>query len=433
MARFRVVGREDQASSYVDPTEGEYTTKTPGGQVTLPSQSAPDPTDLTAEGVPEGIRLSWTNPAARLFEWVYIYDSPDGTWANASLRKIVRENTAEISYPAGTLRYFWIRFIQYDGVFGNRFPDSDTSTIDAVAGVDDVDAIQAATVSDGSFTYPQTTFPAVEAAAFSETLTFTAPARINCRVDVTADIYVEKTGGGGLVNVQSGVYVRALVAGSEVWRKEVNLSNRSSADLNARSVIDVPAGQTIQAQLIIDRNSFGDSGVWQPETFSWENVSFEMRVYRVSTTDAPVTPPDDTTTFTGAMTIPNEGETLLLEQTLQRDNTDRDANLQVALFTNSSLTLETATEAALTEPSGGSYARQSLTDASWSVTDDTGSYVNIDFTPSGASWSNVYGVALVTQASGGTPRILSIIADQDAPVTVADGETYRVSFEATAA
>ncbi len=133
------------------------------------------------------------------------------------------------------------------------------------------------------------------------------------------------------------------------------------------------------------------------------------------------------------MAIPDEGETLILNLLLKRTLTDRDANLEVLLYTNSSLTLETATEAALTEPSGGGYARKALTDASWTVSGDEGTYAAQDFTPSGAAWAGVYGAAVVTNAAGGTKRILGIAAYASAPITVADGETFRVDLTALVA
>ncbi len=133
------------------------------------------------------------------------------------------------------------------------------------------------------------------------------------------------------------------------------------------------------------------------------------------------------------MTIPNESETLILNILLKRTLTDRDADLEVLLYTNSSLNLETATEAALTEPSTGGYARKTLTDGSWTVSGDEGTYAAQDFTPSGATFPSVYGAAVVTKSAGGTQRIVGIAAYSSAPVTVADGETLRVDLTALVA
>ena len=62
---------------------------------------------------------------------------------------------------------------------------------------------------------------------------------------------------------------------------------------------------------------------------------------------------------------PDEGETVSLNILLKKILTDRDADLEIGLFTNSSPG-ETITEATLTEPSTGGYARKTLTDANWS-------------------------------------------------------------------
>ena len=130
------------------------------------------------------------------------------------------------------------------------------------------------------------------------------------------------------------------------------------------------------------------------------------------------------------MAIPDEAETLLLNVLLKRTLTDRDADLELLLYTNAALTLETATEAALTEPSGGGYARVSLTDGSWTVDGDEATYAAVDFTPSGAAWAGVYGAAVVTKSAGGTQRIVGINAYEAAPITIGDGETFRVNLTA---
>ena len=45
------------------------------------------------------------------------------------------------------------------------------------------------------------------------------------------------------------------------------------------------------------------------------------------------------------MSIPDEGETLILNVLLKRILTDRDADLELLLYTNAGLNLETATKA----------------------------------------------------------------------------------------
>ena len=123
---------------------------------------------------------------------------------------------------------------------------------------------------------------------------------------------------------------------------------------------------------------------------------------------------------------PNEGELFIAEQIFSN-------NLQLLLFTNTSLT-DTSVYADVTEPSTGAYARINLTGASWTLTSDTGtgvtgciaSYATQTFVPSGATWSNIYGAAIVTTEA--TPRILAFIIDTTVPVTVADGDGYPVAL-----
>ena len=133
------------------------------------------------------------------------------------------------------------------------------------------------------------------------------------------------------------------------------------------------------------------------------------------------------------MTIPNEGETLALELILSRILTDRDANMELGLYTNSGLDLETATEAALTEPSDGGYARKVLTDGTWVISGDDGSHVALDFTAVTTPMTGIQGTFIATNAAVGTKRILSIIAYPSAPLSIPVGEALRINLAATGA
>jgi hypothetical protein len=80
--------------------------------------------------------------------------------------------------------------------------------------------------------------------------------------------------------------------------------------------------------------------------------------------------------------LPNEGETFIANMVIKNVNTDRGTNLQLVLFTNSSIG-ETITAATLTQPTNaGGYAVKTLTDGSWTVTDDTATYAAQTFTAS---------------------------------------------------
>ena len=84
--------------------------------------------------------------------------------------------------------------------------------------------------------------------------------------------------------------------------------------------------------------------------------------------------------------VPNEGEALIASLVMQRVLTDRDANLELGLFTNSAPG-ETITEATLTEPSGTGYARIDLTDGSWTGSADARAYAQQTFTGGAGGWT----------------------------------------------
>ena len=127
---------------------------------------------------------------------------------------------------------------------------------------------------------------------------------------------------------------------------------------------------------------------------------------------------------------PNEGETLIANLIFKNADVNRGTNLELLLFTDVDAT-DTLTYGSLTEPATGGYARKPLTDASWTVTADTGtstvgciaSYADQIFTPSGASWS-IYGAAIVT--TGTAPKILAFVIDTTVPVALEDGAPYVV-------
>lgn len=124
--------------------------------------------------------------------------------------------------------------------------------------------------------------------------------------------------------------------------------------------------------------------------------------------------------------LPNEGETFIATMVIKNTATDRGTNLQLVLFTNSSIG-ETITAATLTQPTNaGDYAAKTLTDGSWTVTNDTATYATQTFTATGASFSApVYGYAILT--TGTTPRILAIEADPNGPYTLQANDTYTIT------
>ena len=124
---------------------------------------------------------------------------------------------------------------------------------------------------------------------------------------------------------------------------------------------------------------------------------------------------------------PNEGETLIAQVIHQRTHADRDADLELGLFTNVAPT-ETITEATITEPTGTGYARITLTDASWSITNDVASYAQQTFTGGAGGWTgSVQGYFIASKSSGGTQRLLYVEVDGNGPYTINENDTYKIT------
>lgn len=125
--------------------------------------------------------------------------------------------------------------------------------------------------------------------------------------------------------------------------------------------------------------------------------------------------------------VPNEGETLMGQVIFQRTHVDRDATLELGLFTNASID-DTITEATLTEPSGTGYARITLTDASWSVTGGVASYAQQTFTGGAGGWTgSIQGYFIASVSGGGTQRIICIEVDGNGPYTINENDTYKIT------
>lgn len=130
--------------------------------------------------------------------------------------------------------------------------------------------------------------------------------------------------------------------------------------------------------------------------------------------------------------LPNEGLDLRARILLARDFTDFVADKEIGLFTDVSPDA-TITEATISEPTGGGYARQTLTDGSWVIVGAQGDYPTITFTAvgSGSDYSApVYGYFIATKSSGGTPRLLVVELDPGGPRSLVDsgGIPYEITL-----
>lgn len=131
--------------------------------------------------------------------------------------------------------------------------------------------------------------------------------------------------------------------------------------------------------------------------------------------------------------VPNEGEALIADMVFKRVLTDRDADLELGLFTNVAPG-ETIDEASLTEPTGTGYARITLTDGSWTGAADARAYAQQTFTGGAGGWTgSIQGYFIATKAAGGTQRILCIEVDGAGPYTIGEGDTYKITPNVTVA
>lgn len=131
--------------------------------------------------------------------------------------------------------------------------------------------------------------------------------------------------------------------------------------------------------------------------------------------------------------LPDEGEELLVEIMAARTLTDRDADLELGLFTNVAPG-ETINEASITEPSGTGYARIDLTDGSWTGSGSSRSYPQQTFTAGAGGWTgSIQGYFIATKSAGGTQRLIAIEVDSNGPYTLNENDTYKITPTLTGA
>ena len=130
---------------------------------------------------------------------------------------------------------------------------------------------------------------------------------------------------------------------------------------------------------------------------------------------------------------PDEGEILAQNVRYRRIHADRDANLELGLFTNVAPG-EGITQAAITEPTGTGYARITLTDASWSEGVNPATYALQTFTVGAGGWTgSIQGYFVATKSAGGTKRLVHLEVDPNGPYTLVANDTYNVTLGDTAA
>jgi hypothetical protein len=146
---YPVVLREDHQVDYTDPAETDYLATNTDG-ISIPSALVPSPSGLAATSVRLGIELSWTNPAAHEFDYINVYESETDQWDDAVLIATVRGANHLVSRSAGELYYYWIKALRVPNQLSAGHPNSETSTVFAIAGDIDLVKLTGATLQDVS-------------------------------------------------------------------------------------------------------------------------------------------------------------------------------------------------------------------------------------------------------------------------------------------
>lgn len=123
---------------------------------------------------------------------------------------------------------------------------------------------------------------------------------------------------------------------------------------------------------------------------------------------------------------PEEGQELIGNLIFKNSDVNRGTSLQLGLMTNTTGIGTTTVLADITEPTGGSYARITLTDASWTVSSaGLCAYAKQTFVATGSAYStNITGFFICTT---GTAAKLLRVQVEDTPIAIAENESYSVT------
>lgn len=129
--------------------------------------------------------------------------------------------------------------------------------------------------------------------------------------------------------------------------------------------------------------------------------------------------------------FPDEGELVFANAVFKKVTTDLGTNMELGLFTNSTVSDSTA-HSAITEPGGGDYGRKLLTDASWTVATNAGvttaTYAKQTFTaPTGAYTGTIYGYFICTSATTGSNKRLVALETLTSPITILQNDEFSVT------
>jgi hypothetical protein len=115
--------REEAAASYVDVATNEYTISSQGSYITA-NPGVPAPNSLYVTNLPQGVRLNWVNPPARLFDAIEVHRSHVNSFESVVTSQI---NESFANYyidqpPQNRVWYYWIRARNYAGEVSSQYP-----------------------------------------------------------------------------------------------------------------------------------------------------------------------------------------------------------------------------------------------------------------------------------------------------------------------
>ena len=127
--RHSVSLKEDDQSDYADPLVAEYTTIVKG-VITAPTLVVAPPSGLTTTSTSGGVKLSWTDPPSRLYQWIEVWASDDNDRNNAVLIASVKATPFlhELIYELRT-QYYWLRAVDHVDKVSDWHPLSATAGV----------------------------------------------------------------------------------------------------------------------------------------------------------------------------------------------------------------------------------------------------------------------------------------------------------------
>ncbi len=249
---FKIIGQADDSSIYEDPLAAEYGTAT-AASVTSPTEVVPAPSGLTATGVPNGIRLDWTNPPEATYDKIKVYESATNGWNDSpgpSEIACLDADTLLVPHDAGETYYYWIRATRLPDLVSLRNPNSDTSTVSAESGGSGAGA-RITAIGD----------------SIADVAIDPANAEVGYRVDSDGDVYTREGTGGSWVSV--GTWLQSGVNSDY----EIIISKVSGDDTTSGINLDQAYGLGSDREVVMTETVVAGAGLTGLFTVTWQDAT----------------------------------------------------------------------------------------------------------------------------------------------------------------